>query len=188
MKRRKLISAAAIAAATASLCGCTGKLPFSGNTLDFDKSYTVCADISCGELSAKADVTRISASDYQFAFTEPKELCGIILEYGENGYTAKLGGLSFKADENAGYAMLPEIIASSLNSVVGLPSENIEQSDGVATLETQFDGKKVTVEADSKTGGLISLKCPYHQLSVEFSDQKPYVSDLPDEGGLIVRN
>ncbi len=188
MKGRKIISAAAIAAAAATLCGCSGKLPFSGNTPDFDKSYTVCADISCGELSAKADVTRISAGDYLFTFSEPKELCGITLEYGEGFYTAKLGGLSFKADENAEYAMLPEIIASSLNAVVGLPAENIEQSDGVMTMETEFSGKKVTVEADSKTGGLISLKCPYHQLSVEFSGQKPYVSDLPDEGGLIVRN
>ena len=184
---KKIAFAAVTVFTAAALGGCSGKLPFGTKTVDFDKSYVVTADITCDKLEAKADVTRLSDSDWEFTFTEPKELNGITLHFGEKGYTAYLGGLSFDADGRAGYVMLPEIIADTVDSLANCTSENFVQKDGILTADLDYNGKKVTVTAHDKTGELISLKCPYHKLSVAFSGQHDYVSELPEDGGLIIR-
>ncbi len=181
MKRTALAVIAAVSAI--ALSGCNGKIPFTEKKLDFNKSYTVCAEINCDRLKAKADVTRAAANDWQFVFTEPKELQGVTLCYGTSGLSASLGDLSFSADENAEYAMLPEIIAASIDTLSALPTESLVEEDGTVVADSTFDGEKVTVSVDEKTGNLLSLKCPHYQLAVTFSDQKPYVSGLPDEGG-----
>ncbi len=182
---KKTALAAIAAGAVIALSGCNGKIPFTEKRLDFNKSYTVCAEINCDRLKAKADVTRAGAQDWQFVFTEPKQLKGMTLSYGKSGLLGSLGGLSFSADENSEYAMLPEIIAASVDTLAALPTESLLKEDGAVVAEPTFDGEKVTVTLDEKTGALLSLKCPHYQLAVTFSDQKPYVSNLPDEGGLI---
>ncbi len=182
---KKTALAAIAAGAVIALSGCNGKIPFTEKRLDFNKSYTVCAEINCDRLKAKADVTRAGAQDWQFVFTEPKQLKGMTLSYGKSGLSGSLGGLSFSADENSEYAMLPEIIAASVDTLAALPTESLLKEDGAVVAEPTFDGEKVTVTLDEKTGALLSLKCPHYQLAVTFSDQKPYVSNLPDEGGLI---
>lgn len=185
LKVFKKIAAAGAAVLTAlTLCGCNGKLPFIGSKPDFNKSYTVCAEIKCDRLKAKADVIRAGANDWEFTFTEPKELSGMVVAFGANGYTAKLGELKFNADENAEYTILPEVIGTALDKLAAVDSSVLTSEDGVLTANVALDDKTVTVTA-GENGDLISLKSPYHQLSVNFSEQKPYVSPLPDEGGLI---
>lgn len=181
---KRIAGGIAAVAAAVSLCGCNVKLPFVGNPLDFNKSYTVNAEISCDRLMAKAKVTRAGANDWEFAFTEPKELNGVTIAFGANGYNAMLGTLNFRVSGNETYTMLPKIIGGALDRLAVTSSESFTQSDGVVTADVDVDGRTVTVNADEK-GNLISLKSPYHQLSVNFSDQKPYVSTLPPDGGLI---
>lgn len=172
-------------AAAASLSGCNVKLPFAGSKPNFNTSYSVCAEIKCDRLNAKADVIRAGANDWEFTFTEPKELNGVVVAFGANGYTAKLGELKFKADENVGYTLLPKVIGSALEQLAVIDSSQLEEKDGVLTAQLAIDDKTVTVTTDSR-GNLISLKSPHHQLSVNFSGQQPYTSPLPDEGGLVV--
>ncbi len=180
---KKTALAAAAAGAVIMLSGCDGKIPFTEKRLDFNKSYTVCAEINCDRLKAKADVTRAAAQDWQFVFTEPKQLKGMTLNYGKDGLSGSLGDLSFSADENSEYAMLPEIIASSIDTLSTLPTDSLLKENGEVVAEPTFDGERVTVTMDEKTGSLISLKCPHYQLAVSFSEQKPYVPKLPDDGG-----
>lgn len=181
---KKLVGGIAAVAAAVSLCGCNVKLPFMGDPLDFNKSYTVNAEISCDRLTAKAKVTRAGANDWEFAFTEPKELNGIKIAFGVNGYNAMLGDLNFRVSGNETYTMLPKLIGGTLEQLAVTPSESFTQKDGVVTADVDVDGRTVTVNAGEK-GDLISLKSPYHKLLVTFSEQKPYVSPYPDEGGLI---
>ncbi len=178
---KKTALAAVAAGAVIMLSGCDGKIPFTEKRLDFNKSYTVCAEINCDRLKAKADVTRAAAQDWQFTFTEPKQLQGMTLSLGKSGLSGSLGDLSFSADENSEYAMLPEIIASSIDTLSALPTESLLKENGAVVAEPTFDGEKVTVTMDEKTGNLLSLKCPHYQLAVTFSEQKPYVPKLPDE-------
>lgn len=174
MKFTKIGLAGIFCLATVSLCGCDAKLPFGSTKPNFDTGFTVNAEINCDKLSAKADVTRINAEDWSFTFTEPQHLAGITLNLTESACTGTLGNLSFKADENSEYAMIPEIIADSINSLSKCTNEQIVQNDEILTYDTEFGGKKVTVSADSRSGALISLKCPYHKLSVNFSNLKSY--------------
>lgn len=189
MKLKKIMRTTAAVAAlgmAVTLAGCSMKLPFTGKKPDFDASYTVCAQIQCGSLNAKADVTRAGKQDWRFEFTEPKQLCGVVMSYGQSGLSAELGELSFMADDNPQYAMLPEIISSSVDELSGLGSDNFASDNGTLTAELSFDGQRVTITLDEDTGNLVSLSCPHYQLAVNFSEQQPYSSGLPDEGGLIV--
>lgn len=156
------------------LCGCDTKLPFGSTKPSFDNSFTANAEINCDKLSAKADVTRVSADDWRFTFTEPKELAGITLKYDESVCTGTLGDLTFSADNNSQYSMIPEIVINSINLLSNCTNEQIVQNDEILTFDTEFNGKKVTITANAKDSSLVALKCPYHRLAVNFSNVKPY--------------
>ncbi|MCM1167387.1 MAG: hypothetical protein NC299_10140 [Lachnospiraceae bacterium] len=184
---KKIAASAAAIIGSVLLCGCS-KLPFNPLTPSkpsFDGTYTVCADIVCGELSAKADITRNGASDWVFSFTEPKQLNGITMSLGENGWSAKLGELSFAVDDSGVYTLIPEVIGASVDSLSALANESLSSEDGVLTADAEFGGKKVTISANERSGELISLKCPYHKLSVSFTKQQPFTPFDPEQGGLM---
>ncbi len=165
------ISAAVICGGTVLLCGCQNvTLPFKAGAPDFDKAYTAVADITCGKLEASAEVTRKGAGEWEFRFTKPETLNGMTLTLGKDGFSASLGELSVTAEDNSYYTLVPDIISKAADSLTSVPAEEITESDGVLTLNTELDGKKVTVTSD-KSGNLISLKCPYHKTAVYFSDQ-----------------
>ncbi|MBD5111850.1 MAG: hypothetical protein HDT42_04860 [Ruminococcaceae bacterium] len=180
LKCTKIGLVSIVGLASISLCGCDAKLPFGSTKPNFDTAFTVNAEINCDKLNAKADVTRNGDGDWSFKFTEPQQLAGMTLNITESVCTGTLGNLSFEAEESSEYAMIPEIIADSINSLSKCTNEQIVQNDEIMTYDTDFDGKKVTVTANSKSGALVSLKCPYHKLSVNFSNLKPY-KELPTE-------
>ncbi len=168
---RKFAKTALIAVLAGLLCGCEGNLPFTKKTPDLKVSGSFSAQINSGELEARADVTR-NGEDWEFSFSEPGSLGGIVLTIGENGVDGHLGSLSFAVDENDAYVLYPEIIAQTLDGLGEISSENMSLNDGVLTAETEFDGKKVTLTADEKTGELISLKCPQYKLAVNFGKKE----------------
>lgn len=178
----KLKKAAAVltVAGTLALCGCDAKMPFTQNIPNFDSTYTVKADITFDKLKAKADLTRATVDEWEMIFTEPKQLNGLTIKLNSNKYSASLGGLSFSSEHNSVYSAAPQIIAKAVGSLSG-SADNATSSDGVLTINTELDGKRVTVTANERSGDLISLKCPHYKLSVNFSDQKPYTLVLPDE-------
>lgn len=179
-KPKKAAAALAIAG-TLVLSGCGGKLPFSQKTPDFNSTYTITADITYDRLKAKADLTRVSSDEWEFKFTEPKHLNGISVKLNSEKYAASLGGLSFSAEDSSVYTTLPRLIAGGIGLLSGTSGDNITASDGVLTFTDELDGRRVTVTANERTGDLISLKCPHHKLSVNFTDQKPYTLVIPGE-------
>lgn len=166
---RKLIPAAAFAGLF--LCGCASGNPFTAAKPDFDSAYTIDAQIKYDGNEAKAEVVRNSAGDWQFRFSEPEALNGIKLKLNSDGMSASLGELNVSAEQSSVYTMIPDIIAESLDLLPETKPEDITENEGVLTVETEFDGRRVTVTTD-KSGQLISLKCPYHKLSVYFSNQE----------------
>lgn len=180
----KIAAAALTVAGTLMLCGCGTKLPFTQKAPNFDTTYTVTADITYDKLKAKANLTRATADEWEMTFTEPKELNGIVVRLNNNKYSASLGGMSFSSEHNSVYSTAPQIIAKAVGSLAN-STENATSSDGVITITTELDGKRVTVTANERNGDLISLKCPQHKLSVNFSDQKPYTLVLPEENATI---
>ena len=161
---------AAIAVSTALLCGCADSLPFTEKPAYHEKNCTMNAEISCGELSAQAKVTRRGEGEWEFAFTEPKELMGVVVTLGDEGVTASLGALSVTAEPSAVYNRLPQIIARAVDALPDTPADKISEEDGILTLENECADGKVVVTAQKSTGSLITLKCPYQRLAVCFSD------------------
>lgn len=166
---KKLIPAVAFAGIF--LCGCAAGNPFTAPKPDFDSAYTIDAQIKYDGNEAKAEVVRNSVGDWQFCFNEPEALNGIKLNLNSNGMSASLGALNVSAEKSSVYTMIPDIIADSIDLLPEVKSESITENEGVLTIETELDSRRVTVTAD-KSGGLISLKCPYHKLSVYFSNQE----------------
>ena len=165
----KFVKFSALPIIAATLCGCSGTLPFTKKTPDFSINQALTAEIKSGNLEAKAKVSR-SDGEWEFSFTEPKTLGGIVVKLGEKGVDGHLGSLSFLVDDNQSYALYPEIIAKTVDSLDKIPAEKISAKDGVLTIETDFEGSKTTVTADERTGRLISLKCPQYKLAVNFTD------------------
>lgn len=176
----KKAAAALAVAGTLTLCGCGAKLPFTQKTPNFDSTYTVTADITYDKIKAKADITRVSSDEWEMKFIEPKQLNGLSVKLNNNKYSASLGGLSFSAEHNSVYSAAPQIIAKAIGSLSN-SADSTTSSDGVLTINTELDGKRVTITANERNGELISLKCPHHKLSVNFSEQKPYTLVIPDE-------
>ena len=165
----KFVKFSALPIIAATLCGCSGTLPFTKKTPDFSVNQSLTAEIKSGNLEAKANVTR-NDGEWEFAFTEPKTLGGIVVKLGEKGVDGHLGSLSFLVDDNQSYALYPEIIAKTVDALDKIPTEKISAKDGVLTIETDFEGSKTTVSADERTGKLISLKCPQYKLAVNFAE------------------
>lgn len=183
LSKLKLVAAAFVAAGTLLLSGCGGKLPFTQKPPDFNKTYTVTADITFDNLKAKANLTRVTSDEWEFAFTEPKQLNGLTIKLNSERFAASLGGLSFSAEDSPVYSAMPQLIAKAVGLLSKVTNESISSSDGVLTISGDLDGHRITVTADERTGNLISLKCPHFKLSVNFTDQKPYTYVLPDENG-----
>lgn len=182
----KKAAAALAVAGMLPLCGCGAKLPFVQKTPDFNSTYTVTADITYDNLKAKADLTRVTLDEWEFKFTEPKQLNGLSIRLNNEKYAASLGGLSFSAAENSIYTAAPHLIAKSIGLLSNSTGDKATSSDGVLTFTDEIDGKRVTITANERTGDLISLKCPHHKLSVNFSAQKPYTLILPEEGSVTI--
>lgn len=182
----KKAAAALAVAGTLLLSGCGGKLPFSQRTPDFNSTYTVTADITFDSLKAKADLTRVSPDEWEFKFTEPKQLNGLSVRLNSEKYAASLGGLSFSAEDSSVYTAMPQLIAKSVGLLSKAVGDKITSSDGVLTFTDELDGKRITITANERTGDLISLKCPHFKLSVNFSDQKPYTLILPEDDSVTI--
>lgn len=183
----KMIAAAVLAAAgTLSLCGCGSGLPFVQKTPNFNSTYTVTADITYDKIKAKADITRVTLDEWEFCFTEPKQLNGLSVKLNGEKFVASLGGLSFTAENNPLYVAAPKLISDSIMLLSGAANDKTTSSEGVLTFSDELDGRRVTITANERTGDLISLKCPNCKLSVSFSDQKPYTLLIPEEDGATI--
>ena len=166
MKTAKYI----LLAAPLLLCGCNTAELIGRPAPNFDKSYSVTAEIGYGSRSAIADITRNAEGDWSIAFTEPSFLMGVELSLSDGNVTASLGDISVTADSSDVYTLMPDIITCVLDSLPDVSSADITESEGVFTLNTSYGGDKAVVTSDS-SGSLLTLKCPAQKLSVKFSGQ-----------------
>ena len=89
--KSKFVKSAAILSLVGMLCGC-GTIPFTQKAPNFDSTYTINAEITYDKLKAKANLTRMENNEWEFKFTEPKQLNGLSVKLNQNGYSASLGG------------------------------------------------------------------------------------------------
>lgn len=167
---KRIIATAALAVTTSLLCGCSNTLPFKQSAAFEEKNCIMNAQLECGDLNAKAQITRHGEGEWEFAFTEPAQLMGLVISLDGEGVSASLGGLSVEVEPSMVYNMLPQVIADAVDSLAELPEGSITEEDGVLTLKTDCGEGNVVVTAKKDSCELISLKCPFQRLAVYFSD------------------
>lgn len=182
---KKFKTCTALVVSTTLLCGCQSSLPFAQKAAFQEKNCVMNAQIDCGEFSANAEITRRGENEWEFAFTEPAQLMGVVITLDSEGVNASLGGLSVEVEPSMVYNMLPQIVANAIDSLGELPSESITEKDGVLTLQTDCGAGNVIVTAQKDSCDLISLKCPFQRLAVYFSDVKEIDTSESNEVRII---
>lgn len=178
MRYTRRITAAAAAAGMLMLCGCEGGMPFGSAQLpDMTAGWTAQAEISYGESTAQAEVTRSEPGCWQFAFTQPQELCGVTMRLENGELTASLGSLSVTAGEGD-YTMLPVMIADGVDSLSNAEIGTLTEENGVLTARLTIDGATCVITADKSTGDIISFKSPDGRLAAFFSEVAPYTEEV----------
>lgn len=178
MKFAKITGAAALVCGAVMLCGCDGAVPFNSARLpDFSSGYSANAEITFGDVTAQAEVTRSEPGCWEFAFSEPAELSGIVMRLENGELTASLGELTVTAGEGD-YTALPIIIADGLDALQNMDKADFTEENGVLTARLETDGSKCTVTADKATGDILSFKSPSDKLAVYFSDVSPYTEEV----------
>ena len=178
MKRLKILGAAAALCMTGLACGCEGAVNLNSPKLpDLDRSYSASAEITFGSNTAQAEVTRSEPGSWEFSFSEPAELSGVIMRIDNGELTASLGDLSVTAGEG-NYTTMPMLIAEGIDSLGSVKPTDITEENGILTIKLKSDGKSCTVTADKATGDIISFKSPGSKLAVYFSEVSPYTEDV----------
>lgn len=178
MKFLKTAGAAAVVCAAALLCGCEGAISLNSAKLpDFSSGYSAEAEIAFGSEKAQAEIDRSEPGCWEFRFSEPKELSGVVMKLENGELTASLGALSVTAG-GGDYTMIPVVIADGLDELQNLKSDNFTEENGVLTAKLDSCGSKCTVTADKQTGDILTFKSPSNKLAVYFSNVSPYTEEV----------
>lgn len=178
--RSTRITCAAALSGIIMLCGCSVKMPFASEKLpDMNSGFSSSAEITYGKSTAKADIDRIEPGRWEFTFTSPDELAGVVMTVENGKLSAGLGELSV-SDNGGDHTALPLIIAGGIDLLSDIDASRITEKDGVLTAHGKTSGSSFTVTIDKQTGDILSFRSPSEKLSVYFSDVSPYT----DEAGL----
>lgn len=174
---RKSICAAALCG-TLLLSGCGSPLPFISEKLpDMGAGFSSRAEITFGKTTAQAEIDRIEPGKWEFTFTAPEQLAGVVMTISDGQLTSSLGELS--VDSKGGeYVPLPVVIAGGIDSLSGLSSDSFTEKDGVLTAKCEYAGSRCTVTIDKATGEILSFRSPSDKLAVYFSDISPYTEEV----------
>lgn len=178
MKFLKTAGTAAVLCAAALLCGCEGAISIGSAKLpDFSSSFSSDAEITFGNEKAQAEISRIEPGCWEFSFSEPKELSGVVMTLENGEITASLGELTVTAGEG-GYTILPVVIAEGLDELPNVKAESFTEENGVLTAKLDSCGSKCTITADKQSGEILSFKSPSNKLAVYFSNVSPYTEEV----------
>ncbi len=174
---RRIICAGAICGGML-LCGCGGQIPFVSEKLpDMSGGFSSSAEVTFGKLTAQAEISRIQTGSWEFAFTAPEELAGVVMTIEDGKLSAELGKITVDA-EGGEYTPLPLIIAGGIDGLEELSADDFTEKDGVLTAHSRYGDSVCTVTVSKSTGEILSLKSSADKLAVYFSDITPYTEEV----------
>ncbi len=173
---RKIIVAAVLGGGLL-MSGCSGANPFTAEKLpDFSGGFSSTAELTYGKLTAQADIDRIEPGSWEFTFTAPEELSGVVMTIKDGKLSASLGEISVE-DGGGDHTALPLVIAGAIDGLSGISAGELTEKDGVLSARSDCQGARCTVTIDKATGDILSVRSPSNKLSVYFSDVSPYTAD-----------
>lgn len=177
---RKIMCAAALCGVVA-MSGCNGNMPFVSEKLpDMDRSFSSSAEMTIGKTTAQAEIDRISPGCWEFTFTAPDELAGVVMTIQDGKLTASLGELTVD-DQGSDHTALPLIIAECIDGLSSVDASEFTESGGVLSVRQEVLGSPCTVTIDKASGEILSFKSHSNKLAVYFSDISPYTAEAAAE-------
>lgn len=178
MKLLRGIAALGLGAAAAVLTGCNGAAPFTQVKLpELDRSWSAAAQLDIAGTEAAAEVSRIESGCWEFCFTEPPELSGVVMTVENGSFSARLGELSVDAGDGD-ITALPQVIADGIDKACTLGQSGFTEEDGVLSASPEACGKSCTVTVDKATGDILSFRCPGMKLAAYFDASSPYTEEI----------
>ena len=160
------------------LTGCSGSNPFTSDKLpDLSGGFSSRAEVDYGKFRAQAEIDRICPGSWEFRFTSPEELAGVVMTVEDGKLSANLGDITV-SDSGGDHTALPLIVADAIDGLSGLSAGEFSEKDGVLTANSNIAGSHCTVTIDKATGQVLSLKSRSDKLAVYFSDISPYTEEV----------
>jgi hypothetical protein len=151
---------------TISLAGVLAGCSMTAFTPDLNKGYRMTADITYGDISARANIARNYAGEWSATFTEPYSLNGVLWTYSGGVLTTGYDGV---AAANTADAVGTQMLSALENAVAGEDENRHVSSNGGDIAVT---GDNYTLLVDRASGTPAALSMPGVMLEVTFSNVK----------------
>lgn len=137
---------------------------------NLDANYTLIAEIKQGDFKAKADVTRTSSGNWEFAFSEPSTISGLVIKITDGVYSAEYDGLSLESETgNSTYTTIPVLIAEALDSAAKTDGTTMKEKDGITSILGNTGKRAYTVYFSRSDNAISKLEIPSEKLAVSFT-------------------
>lgn len=137
---------------------------------DFNVPFTCTAKMTCGELDATAEITRLGDNMWETLFSEPSSLAGVKLCFYDDTVSASYKGLAFSVPKAAmpvesmmgGFIEAIEDIAKSTDKI------EARHRDDVLEIEGTTDAGNYTMSFRDKGKVPLKFEMPSLPLCIEF--------------------
>ena len=174
---RKYLAAALLAVLfLLSLAGCSGCSGGQTQESAIQKltSFSCKANITYGDFTASADVTRQADGETVFVLTEPESLRDMTFLFRSDQVSISYKGLTIDVSPTS---FLASAAGSALVNSIDqtLKSENVEitKKDGVLEINSKSNSGNYTMQLDQTTGALLKLLVPSLDLQCDFTEFQP---------------
>jgi hypothetical protein len=145
-----------------ALAGCS----MTAFTPELNKGYRMTADITYGDISARANIARNYAGGWTATFTEPYSLAGVEWDFSGGTLTTAYDGV---ITSNTAEAVGTQMLNALENAMAGDESSRNIASSGKDIAVT---GENYTLVVDRASGTPAALSMPGILLEVKFSNVK----------------
>lgn len=166
---KRIISAFMLAAAIILLSGCDGGLLPGSTPPDLSKPFELTAKIEQDDFDATAEVTRTAADNWEFVFTEPKNISGLTVKIEDGIYKASLDDLTLETeDNNSVYSTIPSLIAEAVDAASEADGITVSDKNGTTVVTGNAGKYAYSIDYSRAENEITKLNIPSQKLSVTF--------------------
>lgn len=146
-------------------------------------AFTCTASMTCGELEASAEITRLGENMWEALFSNPSTLAGVKLCFYDDTVSASYKGLEFSVPKAA---MPVESMMSGFIDVVEELAKSTEkikatEKDGALEVEGKTQAGDYTMSFDKDGSTPVKFEMPSLPLCIKFECFSTDVTTVPEE-------
>jgi hypothetical protein len=167
--KSKIFSLVLVIVLTAVLSACSGVSTVNPDKLKLDKAYSFTANIQYGENEAVAVLEREAAYTWRIEFTEPTELSGVIMTYGNGTVTSYYEGI--QADGTGGDGIFKKIVENFERMIAASAKEERQAvcANGEIIITSVINSNPCELRLSKGNNMPLSLKIAEKGIYIEFT-------------------